>query len=71
MGRDLGIIILGTVILILMGTVLRGFFANADVHLGARVGVAVIGGGILYLIVRLIRARVSRAKTGAPREAEK
>ena len=58
----MGIIILGTVILVLMGYGLRGFFADADIHLGLRAGVGVIGGGILFLVIRLVRARLTRIK---------
>ena len=71
MGRDIGIIILGTAILGLMGWGLRGFFADADIHLGIRVAVGAIGGGVLFLVVKLIRARLTKAKTGKHKEAEK
>ena len=69
MRNDIGIIILGTVILALMGWGLRGFFANTEVHLGVRAGVGVIGGGILFLVIKLVRARLTRSKK--PKEAEK
>jgi len=69
MRNDIGVIILGTVILVLMGWGLRGFFANADIHLGVRVGVGVIGGGILFLVIKLVKARLTRTKK--PEEAEK
>ena len=59
----LGIIIVGIVILFLMGFGLRSFFANPDVHLGLRIGLGVIGGGVLWLVVRTIRARVTKNKT--------
>jgi hypothetical protein len=70
MGRDISIIILGTAILGLMGWGLRGFFADADIHLGIRVAVGAIGGGILFLVVKLIRARLTKAKTEKHKEAE-
>ena len=57
-----GIIIIGIVILCLMGFGMKGFFANPDVHLGLRIGVGVIGGGILWLVIRAIRTRRARAK---------
>jgi hypothetical protein len=69
MRNDIGIIILGTVILALMGWGLKGFFANSDVHLGVRVGVGVIGGGVLFLVIRLVRARITKSKK--PEGAEK
>ena len=65
----MGIIILGTVILVLMGYGLRGFFTDADIHLALRAGVGVIGGGILFLVIRLVRARLTRIKK--PEEVEK
>jgi len=71
MGRDIGIIILGTAILVLMGWGLRGFFADADIHLGLRVAVGAIGGGVLFLVVRLARARLTKAKTEKHKEVEK
>lgn len=58
-----GIIIIGIVILCLMGFGMKGFFANPDVHLGLRIGMGVIGGGVLWLVIRAIRARITRAKT--------
>ena len=71
MGRDIGVIILGAAILGLMGWGLRGFFADADIHLGIRVAVGAIGGGVLFLVVKLIRARLTKAKTEKHKEAEK
>jgi len=56
MGNDIGVIILGTAVLVLMGWGLRGFFTDAEIHLGLRVAVGVIGGGILFLVVRLVKA---------------
>ena len=73
MRNDLGIIILGTVILGLMGLGLglRGFFADADIHLGIRVAVGAVGGGVLFLVVKLVRARLTRAKSGKSKEVKK
>ncbi len=71
MGGDIGIIILGTAILGLMGWGLRGFFADAEIHLGLRVAVGAIGGGILFLVVRLVKARLTRAKSEKHKEVEK
>ena len=71
MRNDLGIIILGTVILGLMGWGLRGFFADANIHLGIRVAVGAVGGGVLFLVVKLVRARLTRAKTGKSKEVKK
>jgi len=71
MRNDLGIIILGTVILGLMGWGLRGFFADADIHLGIRVVVGAVGGGVLFLVVKLVRARLTRAKSDKSEEVEK
>ena len=59
----LGIIIVGIVILFLMGFGLRSFFANPDVHLGLRIGLGVIGGGVLWLVVKAIRAKGTENKT--------
>ena len=71
MSNDLGIIILGTVILGLMGWGLRGFFADADIHLGIRVAVGAVGGGVLFLVVKLVRARLARAKSDKSEEVKK
>jgi len=71
MGNDIGIIILGTAILVMMGWGLRGFFADAEIHLGLRVAVSAIGGGILFLVVRLVRARLTKTKTEKHEELEK
>jgi hypothetical protein len=68
---ETAIIIVGIVILCLMGFGMRDFFANPDVHIGLRVGVGVIGGGVLWLVIRNIRARITRAKTEKAKEVEK
>ena len=66
-----GIIIAGIIILCLLGFGMRDFFANPDVHIGLRVGVGVIGGGVLWLVIRNIRARITRARTEKTKEVEK
>ena len=66
-----GIIIVGIIILFLMGFGMRGFFATPDVHIGLRIGVGIIGGGVLWLVIRTIRARITRAKTEKAEEVEK
>jgi hypothetical protein len=68
---ETGIIIVGIIILCLMGFGMRDFFANPDVHIGLRVGVGVIGGGVLWLVIRNIRARITRTKTEKAKEVEK
>jgi len=68
--QSLGIIILGTVILVLLGVGCRGFFLNSDVPLALRVGVGVIGGGVLFLVIRAIKFRLARAKAGKVKEVE-
>jgi hypothetical protein len=57
-----GIIIIGIVILCLMGFGMRDFFANPDVHIGLRIGVGIIGGGVLWLVIRAFRARRARTE---------
>ena len=59
---QIGIIIIGIVILCLMGFGIGDFFANPDVHLGLRIGVGIIGGGVLWLVIRAFRTRRARAK---------
>lgn len=66
-----GIIIVGIVILFLMGFGMRDFFANPDVLIGLRIGVGIIGGGVLWLVIRTIRARITRARTEKAEEVEK
>jgi hypothetical protein len=68
---ETGIIIVGIIILCLMGFGMRDFFANPDVHIGLRVGVGVIGGGVLWLVIRNIRARIIRARTEKTEEVDK
>lgn len=65
-----GIIIVGIIILCLMGFGMRDFFANPDVHIGLRVGVGIIGGGVLWLVIRNIRAKIARAKTEKTEEVK-
>jgi hypothetical protein len=68
--QSLGIIILGTVILVLLGVGCRPFFLNSDVPLALRVGVGVIGGGVLFLVIRTIKFRLARAKADKVKEVE-
>jgi len=68
--HSLGIIILGTVILVLLGVGCRGFFLNPDVPLALRVGVGVIGGGVLFLVIRTIKFRLARTKANKVKEVE-
>jgi hypothetical protein len=65
-----GIIIVGIIILCLMGFGMRDFFANPDVHIGLRIGVGMIGGGVLWLVIRAIKARRARAKTEKTEEVK-
>jgi len=67
----LGIILIGTIILVLLGYGCRSFFINSDVHLAIRIAVGVIGAGVLILVIKVIRDRVARSKTRKPREVEK
>lgn len=69
--QSLGIILIGTIILVLLGYGCRSFFINSDVHLGIRIAVGVIGAGVLILVIKVIRDRVARSKTRKPREVEK
>ncbi len=69
--QSLGIIILGTVILVLLGYGCRDFFINADVPLALRIGVGVIGGGVLFLVIKAIRGRLARIKAEKFKEVEK
>jgi hypothetical protein len=65
-----GIIIVGIIILFLMGFGMRDFFANPDVHIGLKIGIGVIGGGVLWLVIRNIRARKTKAKTEKAEEVD-
>ena len=67
---QIGVIIIGIVILALLGYLGKGFFLNADIPLALRIGVGVIGGGVLALVVRTIRARLTKIKTEKPKEVE-
>ena len=68
---QIGIIIIGLVILFLMGFGMRDFFTNPDVHLGLKIGVGVIGGGVLWLVIKAIRARKNKPKIEKAEEVEK
>jgi len=68
---SLGIIIVGTAILVLLGWGCRGFFVNPDVSLALRIVVGAIGVGVLFLVIRTIRYRLARAKAGKVKEVEK
>ncbi len=68
---QIGIIVIGIAILFLMGFGMRDFFANPDVHLGLKIGVGVIGGGVLWLVIRTFRARRNKSKIEKAEEVEK
>lgn len=59
---DIGIIVMGVVVLAVMGIGCRGFFANADIHLALRVVVGAIGAGVLVLVIRTARSRLRKSK---------
>jgi len=67
-GNDIAVIILGTAILVLMGWGLRGFFADPQIHLALRVVVGAVGGGILALVIKLVKDRIDRARAGGDKE---
>ena len=69
--QSLGIIILGIAILVLLGYFCRSFFIDADIHLALRIGVGVIGGGVLFLVIKAIRGRLARIKAEKFKEVEK
>ena len=69
--HSLGIIIIGTVILVLLGVGCRPFFLSADVPLALRVGVGVVGGGVLFLVIKAIKGRLARIKAEKLKEVEK
>ena len=69
--QSLGIIIIGIVILVLLGYGCRSFFINADIHLALRIGVGIIGGGVLFLVIKAIRGRLARIKAEKFKEVEK
>jgi len=68
---QIGIVIIGIIILFLMGFGMRDFFANPDVHLGLKIGVGVIGGGVLWLVIRTIRARKNKPEIEKAEGVEK
>ena len=69
--QSLGIIILGTVILVLLGYFCRSFFIDADIHLALRIGVGVVGGGVLFIVIKAIKGRLARIKAEKFKEVEK
>jgi len=69
--HSLGIIIIGTVILVLLGYGCRSFFISADIPLALRIGVGVVGGGVLVLVIMAIRGRLARRKAEKLKEVEK
>jgi hypothetical protein len=66
----IGVIVVGIVVLCVMGFGLRGFFTNPDVHLGLRVAVGVIGGGVLWLVIKMIRTKPPEIKKEEPEETD-
>ena len=68
---QIGVIVIGIVILALLGYLSRGIFQNADVHLALRIVVGAIGGGVLWLVVRAIKGRLIKVKTEQTKEVEK
>ncbi len=69
--QSLGIIILGIAILVLLGVGCRPFFLSADVPLVFRVGVGVVGGGVLFIVIKAIKGRLARIKAEKFKEVEK
>jgi hypothetical protein len=65
-----GIIIVGIAIVCLMAFGMQDFFTNPGIHLGLRVGVGAIGGGILTLVIINIRNRLRQRRAGTQKETE-
>jgi hypothetical protein len=68
---QLGIIIIGIVILFLMAFGLRSFFVNPDIPLALRIGVGAVGVGVLVMVVKFIKAKVTRSKVEESKGVEK
>jgi len=66
----IGVIVVGIVVLCVMGFGLRGFFTNPDVHLGLRIAVGAIGGGVLWLVIKMIRTKPQEIKKEEPEETD-
>jgi len=66
--NDIGVIVLGAVVLGLMGFGCREFFTNTEINLALRIVVGGIGVGVLVLVIRTVRARFNRNKNLAEEE---
>lgn len=67
---QVGVIILGIVIVCLMAFGMRGFFVNPDIHLALRVVVGAIGGGVLALVIVSIRRQIKAQNKDKTEEVE-
>ena len=67
---QIGVVILGIVIVCLMAFGMRGFFVNPNIHLALRVVVGAIGGGVLALVIIGIRRRIKARNKDKTEEAE-
>lgn len=63
MWQNLGLILIGLGVLVLIGWGVKGFFMASDIPLLIRIAVGAIGAGILILIGIAIKDRISKAKT--------
>ncbi len=68
MGRDIGVIGLGAIVLGLMAWGLRGFFMDPNVHIGLRVGVGAVGVVVLFWVIKLTGAKIMKAVRGRRRD---
>ena len=67
---QIGIIIVGIVILCLMGFGMQSFFVHQTLHGALRGGGGAIGGGILTMVIMGIRSRIKSPGKEKTEEAE-
>ena len=63
MWQNLGLILIGLGVLVLIGWGVKGFFMASDIPLLIRIAVGAVGAGILILIGIAIKDRRAKAKT--------
>ncbi|MAG14486.1 MAG: hypothetical protein CL874_01180 [Dehalococcoidales bacterium] len=70
MWYNLGLILIGLGVLVLISWGVKDFFMTSDTPLLIRITVGAVGAGILILITIAIKDRISKAKTEDFKEVE-
>ena len=69
--QRIAFVLMGVGVMIIIGYFVRGFFLSSSLPLALRVAVGAIGGGIIIVLISVIRERYKAAKEEDFKEVDK